>query len=61
MIKQKVLFLLKKVYTESCISLKESIKGTVMIIERALINDCLGVSKVSWKFRIPNIYNYAEI
>ena len=30
-----------------------------MQIEKALIND--GVSKVSWKFRIPIIYNFAVI
>ena len=33
-------------------------KGTVMQIEKRLINDSLRVSKVSWKFRIPNIYNF---
>ena len=30
-----------------------------MQIEKALINDRLGVSKVSWKFRIPIIHNFA--
>ena len=35
------------------------IKGTVMQIEKALINDRLHVSKVSWKFRIATIYNFA--
>ena len=34
-------------------------KGTVMQIEKWLMNDCLRVSKVSWKFGIPNIYNFA--
>ena len=34
---------------------------TVMEIEKALINDRLGVSKVSWKFRIPTTYNFAVI
>ena len=29
-----------------------------MQIEKALINDRLGVSKVSWKIRIPIIYNF---
>ena len=38
---------------------KQNIKGTVMQIEKALINDRLSVSKVSWKFRIPTIYNFA--
>ena len=37
------------------------IKGTVMQIEKALIDDCLIVSEVSWKFRIPSIYNFALI
>ena len=32
-----------------------------MQIEKALINDCLQVSKVSWKFHIPTIYNFAVI
>ena len=40
---------------------KQSFKDTVMQIEKALINDCLYVSKVSWKFRIANIYNFAVI
>ena len=38
-----------------------SFKGTVMQIEKALINDRLLVSKVSWKFRIPTIKNVAGI
>ena len=33
------------------------LKGTVMQIEKLLINDCLRVSKLSWKFRIQTIYN----
>ena len=32
-----------------------------MQIEKALINDRLHVSKVSRKFRIPNIYNFAVL
>ena len=28
-----------------------------MQIEKALKNDCLHVSKISWKFRIPTVYN----
>ena len=32
-----------------------------MQIEKALINDPLRVSKVSWKFRIRTIYNFAVI
>ena len=36
-------------------------EGTVMQIEKALINDRLRVSKVSWKFHIPTMYNFAAI
>ena len=36
-------------------------KGTVIQIEKALINDRLHVSKVSWEFRIPAIYSFAVI
>ena len=36
-------------------------KGTVMQIEKALINDRLRVSKIPCKFRIPIIYNFAVI
>ena len=36
-------------------------KGTVSQIEKALKNDFLHVSKVSWKFRIPTIFNFAII
>ena len=39
----------------------DKIKGTVMEIEKVQINDHLRVSKVSWKFRIPTIYNFAVI
>ena len=34
------------------------IKATVMQIEKALINDLLCVSKVSWEFRIRTIINF---
>ena len=37
------------------------LKGTVRQIENALINDHLRVSKESWKFCIPTIYNFAAI
>ena len=37
------------------------IKGTVMQIEKALINYRLCISKVSWKFRIRTICNFAII
>ena len=36
-------------------------KGTVMQIEKTLINYRLHVSKVSRKFRIPSIYNFTVI
>ena len=36
-------------------------KGTIMQIEKAKINDGLSVSKVSWKFRIPTVYNFGVI
>ena len=36
-------------------------KGTVMQLEKALINDRLRVSKASGKFRIPTMYNFAVI
>ena len=32
-----------------------------MQIKKALINDHLLTSKVSWKFRIPPIYDFAVI
>ena len=38
-----------------------SIKGTVMQIEKALINDRLCVSKASSKFRSPTFHNFAVI
>ena len=37
------------------------IKGTVIQIEKALANVCLRISKVSWKFCILTIYNFAVI
>ena len=36
-------------------------KGTVTQIEKAMINDCLRISKLSWKFHIPAIYNFVVI
>ena len=36
-------------------------KGKVMQIEKALINDQLPVSEVSWKFCIPTNYNFGVI
>ena len=37
------------------------VKGTVMQIEKALINDCVCISRASWKFCIPTVYNFAII
>ena len=37
----------------------QQFKGKVMQFEKALTNGCLCISKVSWKFRIPTIYNLA--
>ena len=36
-------------------------KGTVMQIKKTMINDRSSVSKVSWNFFIPTIYNFAVI
>ena len=36
-------------------------EGTTMQIEKALINDCLRISKVSSKFRFLTIYNFAVV
>ena len=37
------------------------IKGKFMQIKNEIMNNCLRVSKVSWNFRIPTIYNFAVI
>ena len=37
------------------------IKRAVMQVKKAMINDRLHASNLSWKFRIPNIYNFAVI
>ena len=37
------------------------IKGIVIQIEKGVINDRLRVSKVSWKFCIRTIYDFAVI
>ena len=39
----------------------KSFEDTAMQIEKALLNDGLLVSKVSWKFHIPIMYNFAVI
>ena len=36
-------------------------KGTIIQIEKTLISNRLCVSKVSWKCRIPTIYNFPEL
>ena len=41
--------------------LLKCVNGTVVQIEKALINDRLRVSKVSWKFRIPTIHHFTVI
>ena len=50
---------------KKCWSLKNKVngivKGTVMQIGKALINDRWLVSKVSWKFGISVIYNFPVI
>ena len=40
---------------------KTKVKGTDMQIEKALIESCLRVSKVFWKFRTATIYDFAVI
>ena len=37
------------------------LKGIAMQNEKALTKDRLRVSKVSWKYRIPTIHNFAVI
>ena len=37
------------------------VKGTVMQVEKTLINDRLRVSKVCRKFCIPTIYHFAVV
>ena len=55
----KIIFILKS-YLNNHI-LYYYIKGTLIQIEKALINDCLRVPKVSWKSRFPTISNFAVI
>ena len=43
------------------LSIKKVVKGAVMQIEKALIIDCVHISKVPGNFRIPTIYNFAVI
>ena len=40
---------------------KTKLKGTVMQIEKALIENCVRVSKVFWKFHTATIYDFAVI
>ena len=44
-----------------CLMSQPLLKGTVMEIEKALINDRLRLSKVSSKLRIPTICNFAVV
>ena len=37
------------------------LKDAVLQIEKALVNDCLRVWKVSWKFHIPTVYGFVVI
>ena len=39
----------------------EKVKVNLMQTEKAPINEILRISKVSWKFRIPTIYNFGVI
>ena len=39
----------------------QKIKSTVMQIEKLLIKYRFHISKVSWNFHIPAIFNFAEI
>ena len=48
-------------YVKDTESFLSKLKGTVMQTEKPLINDRLRVSKVSWKFRVPVIYNFTVI
>ena len=52
---------LKHVAKHLNISGQKLFKGTLMKIEKALINDCLRVLKVSWKFHIPAIHSFVVI
>ena len=46
---------------ERCKGFIFQVKGTVMQIEKTLVNDQLRVSEVYQKFRISTIYNFAVI
>ena len=47
--------------TIKAVTIEIHVKGTVMRTEKALINDRVRVLKISWKFRIPTINNFAVI
>ena len=51
----------KSAVTKISMPMTWTFKGTFMQIEKTLINDHLGVSKVSWNFCIPTISNFAVI
>ena len=48
-------------FTVSMKNCFSTLNGTVRQIEKALINDRLTVSKLSWKFSISTIYNSAVV
>ena len=47
--------------SQRSLKIEIQVKGAVTQIEKALISDCLRVSKLSWKFRIPTNSNFAII
>ena len=57
-------YILQSIHNQQGLSVYRSqnfLKGTVMQIEKALINNPLRASEVSWKFHVPTIYNFAVI
>ena len=59
--RKKIFFCDVKYLMTASLKWAPPLKGTVMQIEKPLIKDRLGISKVFWKFRIPTIYNFAVI
>ena len=53
-----VLFFLSVLYS---LTTTATVKGTFMQIEKLLINDCLCVLSVPWKFYILTIYSFVVI
>ena len=50
-----------KVYSSDTRVMSVFLKVTLMQTEKPLINDRLCVSKISWRFHIPTIFNFAVI